>query len=47
MTSDNVAELLLHEIGENLNGRICLEIDTEERLSWVLQVFFSYSVSKN
>uniref|UniRef100_A0A0R3RFF7 RALGAPB_N domain-containing protein n=1 Tax=Elaeophora elaphi TaxID=1147741 RepID=A0A0R3RFF7_9BILA len=43
-TSDNVAELLLHEIGENLNGRMCLKIDTEEQLSWVLQVV-SYALA--
>ncbi|VBB33488.1 unnamed protein product [Acanthocheilonema viteae] len=43
-TGDNVAELLLHEIGENLNGRMCLKIDTEEQFSWVLQVL-SYALT--
>ncbi|VDO21083.1 unnamed protein product [Brugia timori] len=50
-TSDGIAKLLLHEIGENLNGRMCLKIDTEEQLSWVLQVIsyaltLSHSTSK-
>ncbi|CAG9539385.1 unnamed protein product [Cercopithifilaria johnstoni] len=43
-TGDNVAELLLQEIGENLNERMCLKIDTEEQLSWVLQVV-SYALT--
>ncbi|KAM3719083.1 Ral GTPase-activating protein subunit beta [Dirofilaria immitis] len=50
-TGDSVAELLLHEIGENLNGQMCLKIDTEEQLSWILQVVsyaltLSHSTSK-
>ncbi|VDO44027.1 unnamed protein product [Onchocerca flexuosa] len=43
-TGNSVAELLLHEIGENLNGRMCLKIDTEEQLSWVLQIV-SYALT--
>uniref|UniRef100_A0A915PTJ7 Ral GTPase-activating protein subunit alpha/beta N-terminal domain-containing protein n=1 Tax=Setaria digitata TaxID=48799 RepID=A0A915PTJ7_9BILA len=50
-TSNNVAELLLREVGENLNGRMCLKIDTEEHLAWVLEVAsyaltFSHSSNK-
>ncbi|VDK70210.1 unnamed protein product [Litomosoides sigmodontis] len=43
-TGNHVAELLLHEIGEDLNGGMCLKIDTDEQLSWVLQVV-SYALT--
>lgn len=46
-TGSAVAELLLHEIGENLNGRLNLEIDTEKQLSWILQVLFLSSEENN
>ncbi|VDN25510.1 unnamed protein product [Gongylonema pulchrum] len=44
-TGDNVAELLVREIAENLKGAGTVagfKIDTEEQLSWILQVIYAW-----